>query len=277
MEKIERLYTLEDENKIWRILISESEKLILERRNTDVKEVFFAAYDLSNGNPLWENFQFEEKFWIGIEKIYKDVLYLHGFTKPDMPGHRGITAFDINAKKILWKNNDGVFAFVLNDKVYHYRDDFEGTKLEPLDYLSGETSGEIIDSLHEMEELREQAFLAEDFSDYVFPEKFYGDEPNAQQIEKAISKVTEGKDVEGEVEFAIRGNTFFASFHVKNSDSTMRNIFTALDLKSLQVFFENVLDESLDLFSADSFFLFKDYLFLIREKTKLDVYKITGE
>ncbi len=277
MSSIEKKYSLNDANQIWRILISDSEKLIIERRNTDAKEVFFAAYQLGNGNPLWENFQFEEKFWIGIEKIYKDIIFLHKFTKPDMPGHRGIIAFDINKKEVLWENPNGSFAFLLDDKLYYFREDFEGTKLEPLHFLTGKSAGEIIESAQQVEELRSRAYLSEDYSDYAFPEKFYGDEPNAHQIEKAISKITEGKKISGEPEFAFADGLFLASYHLEKGNATMQNVFSALNLNTSEIIFEDVLNESIDLFASDSFFIYKDFLFLIKEKKQLDVCKITGD
>ncbi len=274
MAKLVKKFTLEDNNKIWRILIGADDKLILERRNTDAKEVFFATYNLENGMPLWENFQFEEKFWIGIEKVFKNVLYLHGFAKPDMPGHKGIIAFDINAKKILWEKPDGVFAFVLDDKVYCYIDDFEGTKLKPLDYLTGEEAGNIIESYKEIRELQNRAYLTEDYSDYYFPEKFYGDEPQANQIGKAIEEITEGQEVVGNAEIAIKDELLFVAYHLRKAGKEMRNIFNLYDLKKSGIIFEDVLNDSVDLFAPDSFFVYKDFLFLIKEKNKLDVYKI---
>jgi hypothetical protein len=276
MSSIEKKYSLIDSNQIWRILISDSEKLIIERRNTDDKEVFFAAYHLENGKPLWEKFQLEEKFWIGIEKIYKDIIFFHKFTKPDMPGHRGILAFDINKKEVLWENTNGSFAFILDDKLYYFREDFEGTKLEPLHFLTGKKAGEIIESATQMEELRNRAYLSEDYSDYSFPEKFYGDEPNAEQIKKAISRITEGKKIAGETEFAFTDGLFLASYHIENNDATMRNVFSVLNVNTSEIIFEDVLNETIDLFASDSFFVYKNFLFLIKEKKQLDVCKITG-
>ncbi len=275
MSKIVKHYNLNDNNKIWRILITDSEKLILERRDTDAKEVFFAAYELENGSPLWDNFQFEEKFWIGIEKIHKDVMLLHKFAKPDLPGHQGIIAFDINNKEMLWENKSGAFAFVLDDKVYQYRSDFESATLEALDLLTGKETGERTQSLTEIENLRKRSLLTEDYSDYIFPEKFYPDE--AEQIKNGIALATEGKKIKGEVEYALYDGLLMMSYHTENPDKTMRNIFAVLNLKTNEIIFEEVLNEAIDLFAADSFFVYKNFLFLIKEKKQLDVCKINGD
>jgi hypothetical protein len=277
MSELNKIYELTDTNPIWRILISDTDTLVLERRNTDAKEVFFNAYKLANGEVLWENFQPEEKFWIGIEKIYKDVIYFHKFAKPDMPGHRGVFAYDLPGKKKLWENSSSSFAFILDDKVFAFRDDISGAKLDAFDYRTGEMRGQPIEEIARIDELQKLSQLKEDFSDYVFPEKFYGDEPEAAEIENALKEALKENKLKGTVEFGIRGNLLFLSFHVVEDNSLMRNIFTAYDLKRNEIIFEDVLNSSIDLFVAETFFAYKDFLFLLKGKNILEVYKITGE
>ena len=45
------------EKQLWRILISDTDKLILENRNQGSKEVFFQCIDLQNGNVILKDFQ----------------------------------------------------------------------------------------------------------------------------------------------------------------------------------------------------------------------------
>ena len=76
----------------------------------------------------------EEKYWIGIEKIYQDKIIFHHFAKPDMPEHKKIIVYDILENKILWQNNDYTFLTILEDKVYAFRKKFEGRDVYILDF-----------------------------------------------------------------------------------------------------------------------------------------------
>ena len=98
--EIKKLYSYKSEKQIWRILISGSDKLILETRDLNTKEVFFNCLFIENGKSIFSNLQLDEKCWIGIEDIYKGIIFFHYFPKPDMPHHKGIIAFDITAQKI---------------------------------------------------------------------------------------------------------------------------------------------------------------------------------
>ena len=91
-------------------------KLIIEERDIENKEVFFNCIDISTGERIFSDFQLDEKFWVGIEAIDEDVIYFHKFMKPDMPGHQGIIAFDINSESILWENSEYSFLFVVDKK-----------------------------------------------------------------------------------------------------------------------------------------------------------------
>ena len=99
--KIKKSLHYKSQNQIWRLLISENDYLLIETRDTNNKEVFFNCFDLNKSQKLFLNMQFEEKYWLGIEKFHKNILLLHRFTKPDMPDHKGIIAFDVVQKKLF--------------------------------------------------------------------------------------------------------------------------------------------------------------------------------
>ena len=126
--KIKKKFTHDNKRPIWRILPTETGKLIIEERGKDNKQVYFNCINIENGKKVFKNFQLEEKFWIGIEAVYNDVIYFHKFIKPDMPQHIGIIAVDLDNKKTLWEDLNNSFLFILNEKVYCYRQMFEGRK-----------------------------------------------------------------------------------------------------------------------------------------------------
>ena len=111
--KIKKKYTHDNGRPIWRIIPTETGKLIIEEREKDNKQVYFNCLEIESGKKIFKNFQLEEKFWIGIEAVYNDVIYFHKFVKPDMPQHVGIIALDLGGKKILWENFSNSFLFMI--------------------------------------------------------------------------------------------------------------------------------------------------------------------
>ncbi len=95
MASIKKNYSFSNKREIWRLIPSQSGYLVIEERNMKSKEVFFNCLKLDDGKIYFKNFQLDEKFWIGIEAVSKNIIFFHKFRKPDMPGHKGIYAFDI--------------------------------------------------------------------------------------------------------------------------------------------------------------------------------------
>ena len=154
--EIKKLYSYSNKKQIWRLLPTQTGKLVIEERDPETKEVFFTCLDIKTGKKIFENFQLEEKFWVGIEEIYKDTIYFHKFRKPDMPGHLGIVSFDIKTKNILWETDEYIFLFIYDDELYCYKDRFEGRSFYKLDYRSGKLIADLGEDVTEINSLREK-------------------------------------------------------------------------------------------------------------------------
>src|SRR4030042_2793115 len=135
--KIKKRYSFKDENQIWRVLLSDSDKLIIETRDTDMKQAYFNCLDFFSGRSIFKGYQLDEKYWIGIEALYRDVIFFHKFVKPNMPEHKQIIAFDIKMQNVLWQNDDYRFLFVLEDRIYCFTRQFDEKNYFVLDYVTG--------------------------------------------------------------------------------------------------------------------------------------------
>jgi hypothetical protein len=113
--KLNHFYSFTNNRQIWR-LIPAGEYLIIEERHPANKEVFFSCINPNDGTAIFRNYQTEEKFWIGVEAVHNDVIYFHKFSKPDMPGHKEIIAFDLHTRKILWSTSEYSFLLLLKIK-----------------------------------------------------------------------------------------------------------------------------------------------------------------
>ena len=272
--KIKKLYTFKNEKQIWRLLLTSSDKLLIETRDTENKEVHFSCLDAFTGKPIFENLQLEEKFWIGIETTYKDIIFFHKFAKPDMPGHKEIIAFDINTQKILWQTNEYAFLFIYNNHVYCFKQLFEGQKFFALDYKTGQLVEELESDYEEIDHLSSQSEIENHYDDYLFPIQFSEEYVESEAVREIIKDKTKGTQLTGDVEYNIYENILLMNFHNKVSEGSLINNFFAINIENKEELYNIVLNSDANAFVPDSFFVYKNLLFLLKGKKEVLVCSI---
>ncbi len=274
--KLKKKYSYKNKNQIWRLHITDDDKLLIETRETETerREVFFHLVDIHSGRKIFSDVQFEEKSWIGVEAIYKDVLFLHHFAKPDMPGHKKIFAFDLTEQKLLWQNEEFVFQTVHNDKLYAAFPSMTGIKYVALDYRTGEPVNEKILSEDEMNKIAAES--EKDYSLYKFPETYHPlyniDEP----VKSIIEEQTRDFDIVGNVEFIDLPDALMMNFHFKKNNGKLKNLFLAIDKKKNKVILKETLNDEVNAFVPDSFFVYKNLLLLLKNRNETAVREIIG-
>jgi hypothetical protein len=273
--KLKKLYKHDNNKQIWRILPTANQKLVIEERDIKTKEVFFCCLDIESGKKIFKDFQLDEKNWIGIESIYKDMIFFHTYGKPDMPAHKSIIAFDMLSQSILWKNDNYVFSFVYDDKVYCFQQRFESRVFFALDYLTGnvvEDFGNDSIIINQLKEKSDKKFWEQN---YLFPEYFSRNSSVENEYQKYLEQVLENNVIKGNLSYLKVENLLMYNFHEVSKTNTLNNLFVALDLSKNKILLKEYLDKNLVNLMPESFFVRDNYLFLIVDKTKLFVYKIT--
>lgn len=271
---INKLYTYTSEQQIWRILLTDFSQFVIETRDLESKEVFFNCIDIETGKDVFKDLQFEEKSWVGIETVYKDVIFFHKYVQPEMPGHKEIICFDTGSKQILWRNDSLAFQFVYNDQVIAAADTFEGWHFYALNYRTGEVIADYGENSVQINQMRNSAESEKDYSFYKFPGKLTKD--IIRQIEGAsvIKEIILNLDIIGDVEYTAYDDLFLMNYHSREAGNIIRNKFTAVDLKTNKVIFEEVLNSSAKGFAPDCFFVYKNILILLREKNQIIICRI---
>lgn len=267
--KIKREYSFSNNRQIWRLLPTDSGKIVIEERNVETKEVFFNCLDLNTGKKIFSSLQLEEKFWIGIETIYKDIVYFHKYMKPDMPHHKGIIAYDTITNEILWENKDAVFLFILENKLYCFRELFEGREFYSLDYRNGKLLDDFNENTAEINLLREESLQKNNFAGYYFTEYFNSDSETDQSVKIIISSLYDHHKITGKLEFIKLNDLLLLSFHEIVESNILNNIFLAVDIANKKIIFEEKLNSRVHAMIPDSFFVKDNLIFLLKEKEKL--------
>ena len=272
--KLQKLYKHDNGKQIWRILPTSNSKVVIEERDVKTKEVFFSCLEIESGKKIFNEFQFDEKNWIGIESVYNDMIFFHTYGKPDMPAHKSIIAFDILSKSVIWQNDNYVFSFIYDDKVYCYQQRYESRVFFALDYLTGNVADEFGTDAAKLQQSKEKAEKNFVKHNYLFPEYFKRNDDVNEEYQKYLQNVLTNNIIKGEVNYLKIENLLMFNYHEVSKTNTLNNIFTAVDLAKDKILLSETLDKNLVNLMPESFFVKDNFLFLIVDKTKLFVYKI---
>lgn len=264
MTLIKKLYKYDNGRQLFRLLPTDTGKLIIEERDRTIKEAFFTCLDIRSGRKIFSDLQFDEKYWIGIEKIYKDVILFHRFERPDLPQHKGIIAYDIKSQTVLWENQN-TFLYAADDKLIFMSFDFGIKNLIVVDYLSGE------------QENAEQSILnlepkKEDYSSYIHSKKISRnnfEEMLGSDLKTKFSEII----IKDEINFASKSGINFFSFHKITENGKYDNIFFAIENEGT-ILLEETLNKGLEKLEPESFFIKDDLLFLLFGRSGFGVYQI---
>ena len=268
--KIKKLYTYSNKRQIWRLIPTASGKLVIEERDAATKEVFFECIDIPTGKKIFHSLQPGEKYWIGIETIHDDIIFFHKYANREMPVHSGIIAYDISVQKELWQNDDYVFLFIWEDKIYCYKSSFEGRNYFTVDTRTGKFIEELGEDSGSINQLREKSFNSADYSSYGFPEQFEDGQPD-DELQNLISRFKDEHVIAGKIDLIRFGALALISAHEVLANGFLKNSFWGLDILSKKVIFEEVLNSKTKTFIPDSFFTKNNFLFLLKEKSILSV------
>jgi hypothetical protein len=274
--KLKKNYKFDNNRQIWRIIPTNDGKLVIEERELENKQTFFHTLSLDSGKKILSNFQLEDKFWVGIEAVRNDMIYFHKFAKPDMPKHKGIFAFDINSKNIIWENPELIYQFIFQNKLYANIEKFEGKNYFALDLINGEILDELGDNHQLINELREKSIEDENNAGYLFPEAFEAEQVIDIGAKEFLNSLRNNFVISGNVEYILKNNLLMFSFHETNSKGSLNNLFKAVDLSTGKYILEEVINKETTLFFTDSFFVKDEQLFLLFGKSRLVVYRIVN-
>ena len=258
---------------IWRVHFTDHKRIIGECRNQDKKLASFFCLDEESGKSLWRDLSLEEPWWVGIEAVLSDVVLLHTYGTPDMPGHRGIRALDTGSGTLLWRNDDITFWFGQGESVFAYRDFFERRVGYELSLRTGENRRTFDGSLEELHEIRRLASGEQPSSGVVLPEILQGDAEDAS-IFSIVRRFTKGREIVGNIEFIVEGEFLLFNYHAHARDSTgespkLDNELNVIRFPGGTRIYSDVIGRNLKASVPDAFFIRRPRLFFIKDQQVL--------
>ncbi|MDH3252029.1 MAG: DUF4905 domain-containing protein [Ignavibacteria bacterium] len=252
---------------LWRVFPSHPDVLVGEERDIDRKQAGFFCLARETGHVLWEKRSFDEQWWIGIESVGRDVVFLHCFAKPDMPGHKGIIALDLRSGEELWRNDDLTLDKVFATTILASRVTMTGSEQMALHARSGERSegteadnGEGASPIAEVE--------------MNFPEEADPLRDEHPELSAMREHLPPRELLAGPLEFVNLQSLLVMGFHERlvPAQSTLprfRHTVLVGDKVSGRILFRDTIASDSTGIVPDSFFVQDGMLFFVKERTAL--------
>ncbi len=265
-------YTYNAGNKIWRLLLSDSMKLLVEERDEKKKNVVFKLIDIKAGKTVIDDIRFEENQWLGVDQLTDQYIFFHTYIKPDLPHHTGIFLYDINQEKLVLRDDAKIFGFFYKNRLYYSS---KGTFER--DYFmrfldGGNLSEEKKIEEEEFNRIQEEKGRDELSADYLFPEVI---NPSDEALLRGLKENRIAiEKTEGNIEHIRFSDLLIFTFHYKTGIDYFNCELIIFDIKKNKTLSRQVLGENIKSLFFDSFFMKESYLFVLKGKTQIIVFNI---
>ncbi len=266
--KIKKQFRHSKGRSIWRILLNNESLLLVEERDLKTREVFFQVFDLATGRKVIADLQLREKFWVGVESFNGDTIYFHGYKKPDMPWHQGISAYSVRKNALLWEHPEYVFSFMDAGTIVGIQQQFESSKYYAISAETGHLTEELTFDAETLKSRREEVLARVDYSKYVFPVQ------SALAPEREETLRQHMKTGQLAVESLFLNDVLLVTLQDGPAGGPYNQCLKAIDIPSKKVIFNQPLNENQKTVLFDSFFIYDKHLVVIKNKEEVLVFSL---
>ncbi len=269
--KLRKHTSFKSDKQIWRLLLNDKDDLLIETRDISTKEVSYFITNLPNNHIIKKSISLPENVWLGVESFYGDYIFFHKFVKPDLPIHMGIITYNVKKDMVVWENLDYTFLFVHNNSLIAQKKGFEENYLFELDLHSGEFIKNLSLSFDEIDEMHNSFMSKFNFDLYGYPED--NTLIDNELLNSTIEKYTKTFPLKYNPQLLIFEDLILCNFHLLTNKG-ISNYFVAVECESGKIREEIILNKNVQAFVPESFFTYKNYLILLKEKSEVLIFKM---
>lgn len=268
------VWTYKSHDPLWLMKFSGDGYILLETRNTDERRVRFSCIEESGGKALWKDQSYAHEWWAGIEDVCDGRVFFHGYRKPDMPMHLGITTVDLQTGQTLWHENDATFLFTWESEVYISRRHFGGEIYATLDVETGTLLRDFGSDNSVLKPLRLRLNEQDRFAGYLYPEHFDEQHPLYEEYHALVFSYCDLEKARGNIDVLLSGNALLLSWHeVIGFDNALQQRlaqrFFAFDARERSLVYRDTISDDRPQPGIDSYFIKDRQLLYIRNGLEL--------
>ncbi len=237
--------------------------LALELRDMTEASVSFSLLNLHTNAMVFDRYVFEEEWWMSLVAIKGNTLLIKQYHDSQQPEKQGLMAVDIENMEVVWWLEN--FQLIENDEttILGKEHGEEESFLKRVEIISGKEIA-----------LNPKAKVVEQVGSHVlYPLHYDLESPHFETVKSFIVSHFNIKAVGAcdylEVEDLIIISWFYSE------GNTLANVISVIDSDG-KIVVEEKLGTGLDAYASDTFFVLKNRLIFVVNKTQLVVYELFG-
>jgi hypothetical protein len=242
---------------VWATKVSRgNEIIVLEIRNSERKEVRFAAFDLATGKFLWKDKLMDETWWINLATVSDKIVLLTLYTDTHNPDKKAVIACNLLKGEVVWWQNDFSISSVSDTFVIGFSEKY-GRRELVLDLNTGKA-------------LQSPPFYAEIPENCIRPHQFFEGHPYFDTVKTFFSQKFNLLPIRA-LEYLEYDSLIFISCYLPENELTNYLFIISSDGHLL---LKEKLDGHLKGIGLDTFFILSGCVFFVKNKVELVCYKI---
>lgn len=242
---------------IWNTKVSEQNGVIvLEIRNSNKKEVRFAALNYHSNQFLWRDKLLDEPWWINLSAVAQNVILFTLYLETNNPDKKATLAYELENGTLIWWNNDFSITAVDDNGVAGFSEKF-GRREVLLDLHTGKP----IESPPSQAGIQDRVLRPHHYPEghpyFETVKIFFNEKFNLLPI--------------AALEYLELGSLIFISCYFRENDLANYLFIVSADGNLL---LKEKLDEHLKGIGMDTFFILSGSVFFVKNKVELVSYKI---
>lgn len=209
-------------------------------------------------------------WWQGLEDAQHGLIFLHGYGDRKLGEHKGIVALSAQEQKILWENKELTFYGITEDGILVYPASDPENKFALLQFETGAVLSEKF-SQHQAMEKVDFYTVARNIN-CLFPLHYKEGEAYFEQVRNFLSVQLPCKPVKA-IDYAETENFIICSFYETDAFGELNNQLVVFDLEG-NLYLHETLGTRLKGIGTDTFFIFKEILYFIQNRSFLTAYKL---
>ncbi|MCE1165299.1 MAG: DUF4905 domain-containing protein [Bacteroidetes bacterium] len=260
---------------LWKFIFAGKNNIAGETRDVEKKILYFFSLDISSGRHHVKNFLFEDgNYWISTEGANDKILFVSRFQSPELPYPKNIIALDLKTGAKLWENEEYIFHFCTDEKLYGIKNSFGKITFAEMNQEDGSarTLSDEEASLLSGMKAKSDEDLYNEYYDYP---KSHSSYPAGNAAEEIFRSETGRDIVEGDIEYILRDNYLMFNYYVESGSpaetgrKVYKNIFCVYNHTSGEKLFEDLLSENSNYSVPDNFFIKDGRLYYLKGRSEL--------
>jgi hypothetical protein len=256
---------------VWRIrLDTTTNRLAMEVRDADVLLAYFYTFDAQLRDLKRLTLPQGQAWWQGLEDAQDGYIYLHGYGDRKLGQHKGIAAIAAASDTQVWEKAELAFYGLAADGLLAYPAATPEADFQLLEMSTGRALKAGI-SQQQAAEAVEQYSRSRNHK-AIYPGVYLEGEDFYADVREFLETQLDAKPVQA-IEYAETETALVTGYYERDSDSLLTNHIAVFDLEGHLLLKEKLAD-GLSGIGSDTFFIFMDDLYFIRDKAILEVYRL---